>query len=60
MKPKFTCLGGAAIGLWNAWVVLRGRRRFWAKLWAGLVALALLVLLWAALTFHLISLFTGF
>jgi CubicO group peptidase (beta-lactamase class C family) len=56
----FAFLGGAAIGLWNAWVVLRARRRFWAKLWAVLVALALLVLLWAALTFHLISLFTGF
>ena len=56
----FAFFGGAAIGLWNAWVVVRGRRRFWAKLWAVLVALALLVLLWAALTFHLISLFTGF
>jgi len=56
----FAFLGGAAIGLWNAWVVVRGRRRFWAKLWAVLLAAALLVLLWAALTFHLISLFTGF
>jgi CubicO group peptidase (beta-lactamase class C family) len=56
----FAFIGGAAIGLWNAWVVVRGRRRFWAKLWAVLMALALLVLLWAALTFHLISRFTGF
>ena len=56
----FAFIGGAAVGLWNAWIVVRGRRRFWAKLWAVFVALALLVLLWAALTFHLISLFTGF
>ena len=56
----FAFVGGAAVGLWNAWVVVRGRRRFWAKLWAVLVAAALVVLLWAALTFHLISLFTGF
>jgi CubicO group peptidase (beta-lactamase class C family) len=56
----FAFFGGAALGLWNAWVVVRGRRRFWAKLWAVLLALALLVLLWAALTFHLISLPTGF
>jgi CubicO group peptidase (beta-lactamase class C family) len=56
----FAFFGGAAVGLWNAWIVVRGHRRFWAKLWAVLVALALLVLLWAALTFHLISLFTGF
>ena len=53
-------VGGAAVGLWNAWVVVRGRRRFWAKLWAVLQAAALLLLLWAALSFHLISLFTGF
>jgi hypothetical protein len=46
--------------LWNVWVVVRGRRRFWAKLWAVLLAAALLVLLWAALTFHLLSLPTGF
>jgi CubicO group peptidase (beta-lactamase class C family) len=56
----FAFVGGAAIGLWNAWVVVRGRRRFWAKLWAVLQAAAFLLLLWAALTFHLISLFTGF
>ena len=56
----FAFIGGAALGLWNAWIVVRGRRRFWAKLWAVLVALALLLLLWAALSFHLISLFTGF
>jgi hypothetical protein len=56
----FAFIGGAAIGVWNAWVVLRSRRRFWAKLWAVLLAAALLVLLWGSLSFHLLSLPTGF
>jgi len=53
-------LGGATLGLWNVWVVTRGSRGRWAKLWAVLLAAALLTLLWAAVTFHLISFHTGF
>jgi hypothetical protein len=47
-------VGGAALGLWNAWVVLRGQRRWYAKLWAVLLAASLVVVLWVALAFHLI------
>jgi CubicO group peptidase (beta-lactamase class C family) len=56
----FAFIGGAVIGLWNAWVVVQSRRRFWAKLWAVLLAAALLILLWGSLAFHLLSLPTGF
>jgi hypothetical protein len=53
-------IGGAAVGLWNLWVVATGSRGRWAKLWAALLAAALLTLFWAAVTFHLISFRTGF
>ncbi len=56
----FAFIGGAAIGLWNVWVVARSARSWWAKLWSGLLAAALLTLLWAAFVFHLISFKTGF
>jgi hypothetical protein len=48
-------LGAAAIGVWNAMVVVRGTRTWYAKTWAVLLALALLVVLWVALVFHLIA-----
>jgi CubicO group peptidase (beta-lactamase class C family) len=54
----FPC--GAGIGMWNAWVVLRSHRPWYAKLWAVVLAASLTVLLWAALAFHLISLGRGF
>ncbi|GFE87032.1 serine hydrolase domain-containing protein [Steroidobacter agaridevorans] len=47
--------GAAAIGVWNAMVVVRGERKWYAKAWAVLLALALLVVLWVALAFHLIA-----
>jgi hypothetical protein len=53
-------IGGAAVGLWNLWVVAGTGRRRWAKLWAVLMAAALLTLLWAAMAFHLISFQAGF
>jgi Beta-lactamase len=56
----FVFLGGATAGVWNLLVVARGSRSKWAKLWAALLAAALLTLLWAALAFHLISFHTGF
>lgn len=43
---------GTAIALWNAWHVLR-RRRLLAKLWALLLALACLFLLWLGFAHHL-------
>jgi len=53
-------LGGAAVALWNAGIVLRSARSWSVKLWAVLLAASLLALLWAALAFHLISLRVGF
>ncbi|HMN46491.1 MAG TPA: serine hydrolase domain-containing protein [Povalibacter sp.] len=46
----------AVIGLLNAATVLRDRRKWYTKVWAVVLALALLVLLWVAYTFHLIAL----
>ncbi|WP_024867634.1 serine hydrolase domain-containing protein [Pseudoxanthomonas suwonensis] len=43
---------GTAIALWNAWHVLRRRRRLLAKLWALLLALACLFLLWLGFAHH--------
>jgi CubicO group peptidase (beta-lactamase class C family) len=53
-------LGGAAAGVWNLWIVSKSGRSRWAKLWAIVLAAALLILLWAALSFHLIAFKTGF
>jgi CubicO group peptidase (beta-lactamase class C family) len=53
-------LGGAGIGLWSAWVVLRSRRRWFAKLWAVVLAASFLVILWAAVAFHLIAFHAGY
>ncbi len=47
--------GAAAIGVWNATMVVRSTRKWYAKTWAVLLALALLVVLWLALAFHLIA-----
>ena len=46
---------GAAIAVWNAWHVLRGRRKWLAKLWAVLLALACLFLLWIGIAHHVIG-----
>ena len=48
-------IGGAALGIWNATVVVRGPRKWYAKTWAIVVAVSLLVMLWVALAFHLIA-----
>jgi hypothetical protein len=56
----FVFVGGAAIGAWNLWIVFKSGRSLWAKLWAILLAASLLILLWAALSFHLIAFKTGF
>src|SRR3546814_6381258 len=45
---------GAAVAVWNAWHVLRDRRRILAKLWARLLALACLFLLWIGFANHVI------
>lgn len=48
-------VAGAVIGVWNAWVVLNSDRRRVAKLWAVVMALAFLVILWVALAYDLIA-----
>ena len=48
-------IGAAAVGVWNAWVVLRSSRKWYAKLWAVLLAIAFLALLWVAIVYHLIA-----
>ncbi len=47
--------GGAGMGLWYAWVTLRGARRWHEKTWSVVLALALLVSLCLALAHHLIA-----
>ncbi|WP_158238348.1 MULTISPECIES: serine hydrolase domain-containing protein [Luteimonas] len=46
---------GAAVAVWNAWQALRGRRRVLAKLWAVVLALACLFVLWIGVTHHVIG-----
>jgi len=46
---------GAAFSLWNAKVVVTGRRKLLAKLWALLVAASCLFLLWLGFAQHLIG-----
>ena len=46
---------GAAISLWNAKVVLTSKRRRWAKLWAVVLAVSCLAILWASAVFHLMG-----
>jgi hypothetical protein len=48
-------VGAAALGAWNAMVVVRSPRTWYAKTWAVVLAISLLVLLWVALAFHLIA-----
>jgi hypothetical protein len=51
----FIFFGGAAIGVWNAWTVLRTPRSWYAKTWAVVLAIGFLALLWVALVYELIA-----
>ncbi len=46
---------GAVLSVWNAVVALRGKRRWLARLWAVLVALSCLFLLWLGFAHHVIG-----
>ncbi len=46
---------GAAIAVWNAWTVLRSGRRWPAKLWSIVLAIACLAILWMGLVFPVIG-----
>jgi CubicO group peptidase (beta-lactamase class C family) len=51
----FAFFGGAAVGLWNAFVVVRGPRKWYAKLWAVVLAVGFVASLWVALVYKLIG-----
>jgi len=46
---------GAILAIWNAWCVLRSERGVWARIWAVLLALACLVVLWIGVGHHLVG-----
>lgn len=46
---------GAAIALWNAWVVLRSTRRWPARLWSLVLAVSCLAVLWVGIVFHVMG-----
>jgi hypothetical protein len=53
-------VAGAAVAAWNAYVVVRGSRKWYAKAWAVTLALSALVLLWVAYAFNLLTLGAGY
>jgi CubicO group peptidase (beta-lactamase class C family) len=53
-------VGAAVIAPWNAFVVLRSGRRWWAKLWSVVLAIACLAVLWVALLYRLIAFGGGY
>ena len=48
-------VAGAVVGIWNTWVVFRSGRRRLARLWAVVLALSFLAILWVALVYDLIA-----
>jgi CubicO group peptidase (beta-lactamase class C family) len=48
-------LSGAVVGVWYAVNALRSERRWYAKTWSVLLALAMLVSLWVAIAYNVIT-----
>ena len=46
---------GAAAAVWNAWLVLKGGRRWWSKAWNVVLAGSCVALTWFAFTFNLVN-----
>ena len=53
-------VAGAAIALWNAWVVLRSRRRLTAKVWSVLLAISCLAVLYFGIVFRVVGFSTNY
>ena len=47
--------GLLALAVWNLWLIWRGKRGWFSKLWSVLLVLASVMLLWVALGFNLIG-----
>jgi len=48
-------LGALALGAWNAWVVLRSPRSWYAKAWAVVLLVGFLASVWVAFAYHFIA-----
>ena len=48
-------IGGAAIALWNVWVVLHRQRRWLAKIWSVGLAVSCVTVLYVGIVFHLLG-----
>jgi hypothetical protein len=48
-------VGGAALLIWNLWIVWTGHRRWPARVWSVVLVLSAVVALWVAVAFKLIS-----
>jgi hypothetical protein len=53
-------VAGVAIALWNAWAVLRSRRRWLAKARSVVLALSCLTVLYVGILFHLVGYSTNY
>ena len=53
-------IGGAVLIGWNLYIVWSGRRRWPAKLWSVVLALAAVTVLWVGWAFHLIGVGTNY
>ena len=45
----------SAIAVWNLGMLLRGQRKWLAKLWGAVIAISCLALLYVAVVFHLVG-----
>jgi CubicO group peptidase (beta-lactamase class C family) len=48
-------IGGFGLAVWNAWLVWRGDRSWFGKLWSALLVLATALCLYVAVAFHLVG-----
>jgi CubicO group peptidase (beta-lactamase class C family) len=48
-------VAGTVVALWNVWLVWRGDRGWFARVWSVVIALALIEMTWASFAFNLIT-----